>query len=478
MSYGEQLLELSERIEKREEQERKRRSEGTATSPLHVAASGGAAFNREFYPWGFLTERDLKDMEQISESLNWPDQALAQFGSRDRRNIVQSALKQCIEDGIEEPAAAEVLLEERRDDLVAKIATYEFLFPVNNLEVAEGTELPVGKATVRPLSSDDWGRFCGEAWEAIERQDAWETPEEKGRVLANRLSLVDPLRDKSTEDELQQGCLLVETEGSPETAYRQARQEAHFALSCLTLFNAPWDERAGRFLALKGEERTRENGWRVRFGNALIGPAAWSDGTGPGLPFQLGDVDQDTREFYEALTGIVEDPSAYGERILRAIHWTGAALNVPVLDEDEDGQRADQHAGAMAAKPTGFERCQRLTSLITALEAILKFGDDENQYDVRPRAEDLLDSLDPDPSAATIESRLEDAYTARNKCAHEGHGTPSLEQLTTVAGVLSMLISELVPVCDVYLDDTGDLEDLREEAQQGESWEKTLARIT
>lgn len=474
MSASRRLIELGEQIQTREAEEARKRERGEGTSPLTIAAQGGKFATSGTHPWGFLTDEDLEELAEVSDLLSWGEDAQQHLRPVERRDAVEGALSVLIEEEVKDEGKAEQVLRERRERLESVIGEHEFLIPVDNLYVARDLEITIGEVSIEALPEDAWMRFCAEAWADAKSRYENVPDNDAGRLVANRLIGADALRPALQEDELPPGILRVHAYGSPSSAYKRAREDAHFALACVTFFNRPWDEQAGRHLALEGEQQARENGWRARFATDEVPPEIFSDGRGPSVPIHLEGLDQETIRFYQELNQTATAPSDYGDRLLRAIHWMGSTLNTPVLVDDPD-QEHDPGVSEGSPKPTAFEVCERLTSLITALEAVLK-QHGENRYDVLPRAEQLLESLDPTPSAVDLRDALDNAYTARNDCAHEGHGDPTREHIESVRGVLQILVPRLVLVCDQHLGTFADLERLCNNVQQGERWEKTLQR--
>lgn len=435
---GKALDGLATRVSARIKRERSARSRGVPIrSPLDVAVKGGTAYSTKFRAYSYLTSDDLETLAKVDGQLPWSQHAREHFTSKERLNVIEPVLDDAVKAKARAGrASSDARLAKVVNTTEARLREYTFVLPLDNVELPPTGSIQIGQATLRRLTTADWQRYCGDVYGRV---SGWQRASErqKGAGLANALVNEGELRERTP-------VLEIAAWGSPSTAYARAREDAHFAMAVLKFFSDPFSERAGQFIALKGEEQQRQNGWRLRTGNDAVGPAMWHDGEGPGLPLVVSPRrkwNKRTKGFFDALNRLVAAPprSPMAERAILAVYWIGDCLNQPALTSEE----APGAANASALKPSGAEVGRRIRDLVTALEAVYKRGQNDGTAKVKARFKRNLEAIDK-PWVDKHWTLVEAAYNARHAWTHQGIGPLERNGAVALAKALQACVRRLV----------------------------------
>lgn len=384
-------------------------------------------------PYHFLPRKVLDAISRIAVSAPWSAEVARKTTLRQRERIIRDCFDEAVS-GAWGRAAIVAYLEKRAKRLGELSGEYEFVFPLDNVEIHYEAKLIIGPVEVRPLGSDLWQRFTNEVVQAAIAQG-----NPVGPRVANNLFGEEILRAPRWANGFVAACMVVKATGLPNSAYASAREHALFALAALAAHSETGWERYGNYIALKGEQLERSNGIRFRFASSQLQPDHIIDGVGPSL--QLRIAKNDTWPLAKAahkMHGLASlEPAKY---VMRSIYWLGHALNQPTFYDDE-AEELGPNATDVVLRPTRVEVGLRLRTLITAVEASFKLETEDTDTG-KTRFGRALRAADSQFYAERW-SDICQAYEARHAWTHGGAGAGTRIWATALAEGLQLVLPGL-----------------------------------
>lgn len=382
-------------------------------------------------PYHFLPREVLGALANAAEMAPWPAEFRRTTTLRERERIIRDCLDKSLLEGWTNQQAA-AYIENRVKKISTLVDRYEFVFPLDNVDVHHELNLTLGPIEIRPLGSDLWERFTNDVV-----RTAVADGEPVGPRAANGLYGEEALRAPRWTNGYVSGCMVVKARGLPHSAYASAREHALFGLAALAANGDAHWEHFGHYIALSGEQIDRKNAVRFRFATADLRPDHIIDGIGPSLPMRISPGDDWPLVTAASDVLSVSTPSDAAKRVARSIFWLGHTLNQPTFFERE-AEELGPEATDQVLRPTRVEVGLRIRTLITAVEASFK-EDSESTDEGKARFGRALRKIDGKRYGDTWQD-ICDAYEARHDWTHAGSGPGRRAAATALArGLQSVL---------------------------------------